>query len=46
MLGTGRVRGLSYFDKLVPYPPEFNADLHDGYEKKRREYRELLETQT
>jgi hypothetical protein len=34
--------GLSYFEKLVPYPTEFNADLRAGCERKRREYRELL----
>ena len=36
--------GISYFEKLVPYPPEFNSDLHGGYERKRREYQKLLET--
>jgi hypothetical protein len=36
--------GLSYFEKLVPYPTEFNADLRAGYERKRQEYRELLNT--
>jgi hypothetical protein len=34
--------GLSYFEKLVPYPTEFNKDLQAGYERKRQEYRELL----
>jgi hypothetical protein len=37
--------GFSYFEKLVPYPAEFNADLQSGYERKRREYRELLRTE-
>jgi len=36
--------GMSYFEKLVPYPAEFNADLYSGYERKRREHRELLKT--
>jgi hypothetical protein len=34
--------GLSYFEKLVPYPPEFATDISSGYEKKRREYPDLL----
>jgi hypothetical protein len=36
--------GMSYFEKLVPYPVDFNADLHAGYERKCREYRGLLKT--
>jgi hypothetical protein len=36
--------GLSYFEKWVPYPAEFSKDLHAGYERKRREYRELLQS--
>ena len=34
--------GLSYFEKSVPYPHEFTADIKSGYEKKRREYLDLL----
>ena len=37
--------GLSYFEKWVPYPQEFNHDLYTGYERKRREYRDLLGTE-
>lgn len=36
--------GLSYFEKLVPYPREFNEDVRAGYERKRQEYRQLLKT--
>jgi hypothetical protein len=34
--------GLSYFEKWVPYPPDFCTDLHSGYARKRQEYVELL----
>jgi hypothetical protein len=37
--------GLSYFEKWVPYPKEFGSDLHAGYERKRREYKELLQSE-
>jgi hypothetical protein len=45
-LSRGGYGGLSYFENQVPYPADFNADLHSGYERKRRNYRELLQTAT
>jgi hypothetical protein len=43
-IGREGYGGMSYFEKLVPYPTGFHADLQAGYERKRREYRELLQT--
>jgi hypothetical protein len=34
--------GLSYFEKAVPYPAYFNADVLSGYQRKRGEFEALM----
>jgi hypothetical protein len=36
--------GASYFEKETPYPIEFNKDILGTYERKRREYLQLLKS--
>lgn len=36
--------GVSYFEKNTPYPIRFDADILGTYEKKRKEYLDLLQS--
>ena len=36
--------GPSYFEKQTPYPANFNQDISAAYERKRKEYLELVQT--
>jgi hypothetical protein len=36
--------GLSYFEKETPYPANFNQDISVAYDRKRKQYLELLQS--
>jgi len=36
--------GKNYFEKNTPYPPQFNEDIWNAYQRKRKEYSDTLQT--